>query len=283
MFQDIQPSRLDNEFRKQEPKDSDFVVFVKGQEVLYKAIEDKILLPTVEEVRKTTDAKARMIYLLSVDGKGFFYSPDYEMICDGAKETDYQFYDKFTLRGREPREIAYGLSVCFHLGSWYENNRFCGHCGTKYQPGEDERVLICPECGQRLYPRISPAVIVAITDKNRILLSKYSAGYYKKHALIAGFCEAGETVEETVHREVMEETGLRVKNIRYFDSQPWPFTQSVLMGFYAELDGEDKIVLQDGELAEAEWVDRENIPHEDTTLSLTWTMIEYFRNHEEEF
>ena len=116
------------------------------------------------------------------------------------------------------------------------------------------------------FPKICPAVIVAVTDKDRILMSRYRGRAYRGYALIAGFVEIGETFEETVRREVMEEVGLKVKNIRYYKSQPWSFSGTLLMGFFCELDGEDEtITLEEDELSEAGWYHRDEIP-EDTSL-----------------
>ena len=141
-----------------------------------------------------------------------------------------------------------------------------------------ERMLCCRECGNVEYPKICPAVIIGVTDGNRILMSKYAGRTYKKYALLAGFTEIGETVEQTVAREVMEEVGLKVKNIRYYKSQPWAFTDTLLMGFYCDLDGEDKITLDQNELALAEWFEREDIPVKPSRDSLTNEMIMRFKN-----
>ena len=130
------------------------------------------------------------------------------------------------------------------------------------------------------YPKISPAVIIGVLDGSRILMSKYAGRSYKKYALLAGFVEIGETVEETVKREVMEEVGLKVKNVRYYKSQPWSFSDTVLMGFYCDLDGEDKITLDEEELALAEWFERDVIPVEPSRDSLTNEMIMKFKNGE---
>lgn len=111
-------------------------------------------------------------------------------------------------------------------------------------------------------------------------MSKYAGRTYKKYALLAGFVEIGETVEETVKREVMEEVGLKVKNVRYYKSQPWSFSDTVLMGFYCDLDGEDSITLDEEELALAEWFEREEIPVEPSRDSLTNEMIMKFKNGE---
>ena len=127
------------------------------------------------------------------------------------------------------------------------------------------------------YPKIFPAVIVGVTDGNRLLMSKYAGREYKKYALIAGYAEIGETRDETVKREVMEEVGLKVKNIRFYKSQPWSFTDTLLLGFFADLDGEDKITLDKEELALAEWFEREDIPITERNISLTNEMILYFK------
>ncbi len=141
-------------------------------------------------------------------------------------------------------------------------------------------MMRCPQCKTMEFPRICPAAIIAVTDKNRILLSKYAGRTYKRYALLAGYTEIGETMEETVRREVMEEVGLRVKNIRYYKSQPWGLTETLLMGFYCELDGSDEICLDREELALAEWFEREDIPVEPMRDSLTNEMIMKFKNKE---
>ena len=143
----------------------------------------------------------------------------------------------------------------------------------------NERALVCPVCGQTEYPKISPAVIVAITNGNKLLMSRYRVNHstYRGYALIAGFVEIGETFEETVRREVMEEVGLKVKNIRYFKSQPWAFTDTEMIGFFAELDGDDKIRLQEDELSEAGWYTREEIPDDARLISVGTEMKMYFK------
>lgn len=112
-----------------------------------------------------------------------------------------------------------------------------GRCGTHLVHDMVERMVRCPQCGAMEFPKLFPAVIVGIVDseRNKVLVSRYANREYKRYALIAGFCEMGETVEETVHREVMEEVGLRVKNLRYYKSQPWPPSSSLLFGSFESL------------------------------------------------
>ena len=128
-----------------------------------------------------------------------------------------------------------------------------------------------------VYPRINPAVIVGVTDGDRLLLTKYRGRAYKKYALVAGFTEIGESFEQTVAREVMEETGLKVKNIRYYKSQPWGFADNILAGYFCEVDGDPTIRMDREELSVAEWFERDEIPVEPEDLSLTNEMIIHFK------
>ena len=164
--------------------------------------------------------------------------------------------------------------------NWYRNRKFCGRCGHKMRHDEKERMMRCDHCGNMEFPKICPAVIIGVTDGDKILMSKYAGRAYKKYALLAGFTEIGETIEETVQREVMEEVGLKVKNIRYYKSQPWSFSDTLLMGFYCDLDGEEEITLDREELALAEWFRRDEIPVEPSRDSLTNEMIIKFKNGE---
>ena len=145
----------------------------------------------------------------------------------------------------------------------------------------EERMMQCPECGLMEYPKISPAVIIGLIHENKILMSKYAGRAYKNYALLAGFSEIGESVEETVHREVMEEVGLKVKNLRYYKSQPWSFSGSLLAGFYCDVDGDPSITLDREELSVAEWFDRDSLPETPNLISLTGEMIECFRQGKE--
>ena len=140
----------------------------------------------------------------------------------------------------------------------------------------NERMMKCPSCGLMEFPKICPAVIVGVVDGNRILTTKYAGRTHTDYALIAGFAEIGEPIEDTVRREVMEEVGLKVKNITYFDSQPWSFSDTLLLGFYCELDGDDAVKLDEKELALAEWFEREDLPRKKEDVSLTSYMMQSF-------
>ena len=140
-----------------------------------------------------------------------------------------------------------------------------------------ERMVRCMCCNNMVFPKICPAVIIGVTDGDRILLTKYAGRTYKNYALVAGFTEIGETLEQTVEREVMEEVGLHVKNIRYYKSQPWALSGSLLAGFFCELDGDDTISLQEDELSVGKWAYADDLELEDDGISLTREMILKFK------
>ena len=133
-----------------------------------------------------------------------------------------------------------------------------------------------PKCGNMNFPRIAPAVIIGLTNGDKLMLSTYANQAYKRYGLLAGFIEIGETAEEAVAREVMEEVGLKVKNVRYYKSQPWGVAGNLSIGYFCDLDGDDTVHLDENELATAEWFDRNALPAEDDGISLTREMIRIF-------
>ena len=143
--------------------------------------------------------------------------------------------------------------------NWQRNNRHCGRCGAKMAPREDERSMHCPVCDYRQYPRLSPAIIVAVTRGDELLLAHANHFPGGLFSLVAGFVEPGETFEDCVAREVREEVGIGVRNIRYLSSQPWPFPDSLMVGFTAEWASDE--ILADGvEIGEAKWCPRDRMP-----------------------
>lgn len=277
MIQDIEPYRFSNEYRPAPPQKESRILYFQGKEVLIKWKETEIDFPRFGELEKENERlEESLIYLFAIDDERFYLAEDLSY----PRAAEYRMENTEIFRTAVPRYLSFaGITAC-QLARWYKNRKFCGCCGKRMIHSEKERMVYCPECGNTEYPKISPAVIVGITDGNRLLMSKYAGRDYKKYALIAGFTEIGETIEDTVRREVMEEVGLKVKNIRYYKSQPWSFTDTLLFGFFAELDGDDKITLDREELAVAEWFEREEIPVKEHNLSLTNEMIIKFKKGE---
>lgn len=270
MIQDIAPHRYDNTYYIKQPEAGDFVLCIQKNRVLLVKEAENPVIPVLTQIETLLpEAKARAVYLFAIDEKPYF------MVEIGEDETlelpeDESFGWKGTqyMRAMEPMYQAFAAITATQIWRWRENRRFCGHCGAKTTESRTERALVCPVCGQIEYPKISPAIIVAITNGDKLLMSRYRDRPYRGYALIAGFVEIGESFEETIRREVMEEVGLKVKNIRYYKSQPWAFTDTEMIGFFAELDGDDKIKLQEDELSEAGWYTRDEIPDDDTGISV---------------
>ena len=140
---------------------------------------------------------------------------------------------------------------------------------------EKDMMLKCPKCGQMHYPRIAPAIIVAIRNEDKLLMAKHSYHETIRYALIAGFVEPGETIEEAVHREVMEEVGIKIKNLKYLRSQSWPFPNSLMLGFTAEYDSGD-IKVDGDEILKAKWFSKNEIIRYDSDISISDWLIQQF-------
>lgn len=155
---------------------------------------------------------------------------------------------------------------------WDAATRYCGACGTPTDALDNEPAKLCPACKQRFYPQIAPAMMCLVRRGNELLLARsphFKPGMY---SALAGFVEAGETVENCVHREVFEETGIRIKNLRWFASQPWPFPQSLMLAFHAEYAG-GEIVPQAGEIEDAKWFSLKNLPPLPAPVSIASRLI----------
>jgi len=161
--------------------------------------------------------------------------------------------------------------------SWHATHRYCGRCGGETEPVEGEMAMRCTRCGMMHYPRVSPAVIVRVRRGGEILLAR-SPGFPKgMRSVLAGFVEPGESIEETVHREVREEVGIEVKNLGYFGSQPWPFPNSLMIGFTAEYAG-GEIRPEPGEIEDAGWYRPDGLPQLPPRVSIARRMIDDFAN-----
>ena len=272
MIQDI-GFLYNNSYKPREPQQNDYCMFVQGRKVLVMKDCDTLRYLTFGEIAQFCSKEA-LTYLFSIEAQAF-YLADAKLLPESIF-TKYAFENHNIFRTRKPKELAFaGVTAC-QLANWYHNTRFCGACGHSLQHDEKERMMRCPSCGNMHFPKISPAVIVAVKNKDKLLVTKYADRDYKKYALIAGFAEIGETIEETVKREVMEEVGIKVTNIRYYKSQPWSFSDTLLFGFVCDVDGSDEITLDHDELAVGEWVTREEIRMEFDDISLTNEMITQF-------
>ena len=293
MIQDIEPKKLYNHYIKIEPKSDSPVCAFRDGKLLIRTEEnespDRVEFPTLKDFSEPIDTE----FLFSIDETDYFLAfgtpaceeaaagrenqaPGSLGTCPVPEGYGYSAFMQIREKKTEAGASMFAACTAYHLWRWYSVNRFCGCCGHPTVRDDRERALICPECGNHIYPRLNPAVIVGVINGDRILITKYRVGYGHS-ALVAGFTEIGETFEQTVMREVMEEAGVRVKNIRYYKSQPWGPAEDILAGFYCEVDGDDTVKMDTGELKYAEWVRREDIVLQPAEYSLTNEMMKMFK------
>lgn len=281
MIQDIWPHQYGVAYQTKKAEEDDIMLIVWQDRLLCRLDGGQTVYPAVKEILAVyPDVKISEMgyFLFRIDDKNYFGLRESEL----PEAEGYTYLLKSDIRKVRPVWQAYAGITGLQIHNWYAGNRFCGCCGAKMTPCEKERALKCTACQAVVYPKICPSIIAAVTDGNRILMTRYAKSHssYQKYALIAGYVEVGESLEDTVRREVMEEVGIRVKNIRYYKSQPWAFTDTLLAGFFCEAEEGDKIVMDKEELSAAVWFDREHIPaeHSEPEISLTGEMIEAFRN-----
>lgn len=235
---------------------------------------------------KETDSTYRLPQTNDMSQFQSFDSPESIISLDGQ-----QYYTSLIKKGPLPsgfyqktlRQLATDPSTAltkaafhaFHILHWLKKNKFCGCCGRSLSPAQQELALECPSCKNIIYPRISHAIIVAVRKGNQILLARGSRFQTPMYSTIAGFVEAGETLEDCVKRELGEEVGIRVKNISYFGSQPWPFPDSLMLAFTAEWESGD-IKIDNNEILAADWFNIDHLPQIPTPGSIARRLIDSF-------
>lgn len=226
-------------------------------------------IPYVKDLQELNQKVVRTQYLgllkdepcYSAELSSGEYTPEGMAFIELRTLYDYIEEDLFLLAGK-----------AYQIISWDQTHQFCGRCGSPTEELPGERAKICPKCKFISYPRICPAVITAVRKGDKILLAH--AKHFKEgmYSLIAGFVEAGETLEEAVQREIMEEVGIRVKNIQYLSSQPWPFPNSMMLGFTAEYDS-GEITVDGVEITDANWYQVDNLPGLPSEVSIARKII----------
>lgn len=253
------------------PKNA-FCLLFHAQKLLVKKEGEKFLLPQWQDIQILNTNPIDWQYLGTLNGRACYTA----VVQDGALPSN-----TFLLRGirslfgqvEEEQIWVAGLANQFMI--WNENHRYCGKCGKITVEKTDERAKACPDCGLVNYPRLSPAVIMAVIKDHQILLAQSQRFHAKFFSVLAGFVEPGETLEECVQREIREEVGIRVKNIRYFGSQPWPFPDSLMIAFTAEY-AEGEIEIDPAEIADAGWFSPENLPLIPPKISIARQLIDWF-------
>lgn len=254
-------------------QDALWLLFFDNQ-LLVKIIENNVTIPSA------SDLKALAMQLNNTLAVGNLE----QVACYAAEiKTAPELPDNFSFQGLwqllpQLDEAIFALAGrAYSLVHWVRTTKFCGQCGTANQNKLDELARKCPNCGLISYPRISPAVIVAIIKDNQILLARNKNFRTNHYSVISGFVEPGETLEACVKREIKEEVGIEVKNIRYFASQPWSFPDSLMVGFVAAYkSGEIKV--DNEEIMEAGWFTPDNLPNLAAKSTIARSLIDWFAN-----
>lgn len=274
MIQDILPHQFDNRYVVvSEIEKSDYIFHFKGNELLLKQIGEQYELPQACDWIGWAPTGQ---YLFSFDGKNCFLVND----CPSPHGEGFVFHEVKSSNTIGQLELDWVTVVALQLKNWYAQHRFCGKCGTPTVHKTDERALECPKCQSLKYPVISPAIIVAIVSDDKILLARNVNFRPDFYSLVAGYVDVGESVEAALVREVREEVGMEIRNIRYYKSQPWPYSGSMMLAFVAEADERQPIKIDPHEIADANWYTRFNLPGHPTNRSIAGEMIEKFLDGE---
>ena len=254
------------------------IVF-RGDKLLVRKVAEKFFLPCT--------AEDEFAVLKSLAGESLCVGNFNDMDCgvwDLSDESDWQnpsdteFIEiRFAMHTMDSvfvNAVARARELLF----WRRKRRYCGFCGMELIDNEDDISRVCPECGNAFYPVLAPAVIVAVRRENKLLLAHNGRFKENLYGLVAGFVEAGENLESAVVREVREEVGIEIKNIRYYSSQVWPFPNSLMVGFFADyLDGE--IAVDGKEITDANWFAVEEFPTIPRHGSIARKLIDEFVNN----
>lgn len=279
MLQDISPINLNNQYVNKRPLQDDYIIITENNQLLLKEENNNITFPKYADISSNV---SKIQYLLSAGESSFFFISDTtkECIVNSLIKNGYYFVSLRSIRFKSPKWLVFAGATACQLAFWYSDNKYCGCCGNHLIHSTTERALVCPSCGNIVYPKLCPAVIVGVIKGDKILMTKYAdQTVTKRYSLIAGFAEIGETIEQTVQREVMEEVGVKVKNIKYYKSQPWAFTDTLLLGFFCQLDGSENITMDSTELSVAQWVSRDEMPNISDDISLTYEMMSILKNN----
>lgn len=243
-----------------------------GYRLLVKVSGDAVEIPVTGEAEMRGVDLSKGIYLGKLRGR-----PCYAAEGEFPERTSSElvFQELRSLYGRLEDEIYEIALFGVHLAVWDQSCRFCSQCRGKLKPRRDMRAKECETCGRLEFPRISPAIIVLVEKDGAILLARSPRFAGRFFSVLAGFVEPGESLEEAVRREVKEETGISVKDIAYFGSQPWPFPDSLMIGFTARYDS-GEIRIDGDEIVDAGWYRADNLPQLPGKLSIARQLIDWF-------
>lgn len=249
----------------------------RGSRLLVRIEDGAASLPLAVEFSEIGLPALRRQYLGRLQGR-HCYSAEVDRATQAPE--GWAFHGLRRLFGLLPDALFWVAGAAVQIVDWDRNHQFCGRCGAGTSDKQRERAKECTECGLLSYPRISPAIIVLIERDDTLLLARSRRHPQGLFSVLAGFVEPGETLEGAVAREVREEVGIEVRDIRYFGSQPWPFPNSLMIAFTCHYAGGD-IVLEEEEMAEAGWYRAGELPPIPPKISIARQLIDWFVSRHE--
>lgn len=255
-------------------KDTDYLFIFKENQALIIKDDTGIRLPTRKDLKDKLDIFEEFIFLGDLNNIHCYALEINEFL-------NINGFDFITLRQLTPyisEDLFLACGKAYQILHWNNNTKYCGKCGCKNEFAKNELAKICPNCSLVQYPKISPAIIVTVTKGNEILLAHNKNFPKGLHSNVAGFLEPCETLEDCVRREVFEETGIKIKNIKYFGNQPWPFPDSIMIGFFAEYES-GEIKVDGNEIECAHWFTSDNLPILPEKYTIARKMIDTFLNN----
>lgn len=248
-------------------------IFQDNNLLVYSINKNQYSIPLVKNLKVLKITPIRTQFLGKY-GNTFCYSVEVSKNIESPQ--NMVFHNLRRLYGLIDYDLFKIAGYAYQIMKWDQTFQFCGRCGSKTSNLKNERAKICMKCKLINYPKISPAIIVAVIKENTILMAR--AKRFKKglYSVLAGFVEPGETLEECIRREVKEEVNIEIENIRYFGSQSWTFTDSLMVGFIAEYEN-GELSIDKNELEEAKWFTPDRLPEFPDQLSIAWKLIDWFR------
>ena len=255
-----------------EPLEPGWWFIFSGNKLLVQSDEERSSVPFLEDPSLLKLEIMRWQFLGKLDGRHCYSA---ECVPDARAPEGMSFEGLRPLFSHLDDRVFRLAGRAFQIMNWDRTHQFCSQCGHSTKDKGDEIAKLCPACGFTSFPVMSPAVIVAVTRGDKILLAR--AGRFPKemYSVLAGFVEPGESLEECIRREVEEEVGVEVTNIRYFGSQAWPFPNSLMIGFTAEYAG-GEIRIDEKEIVDAGWFRADNLPKIPDKISIARKLIDWF-------
>lgn len=299
MIHEIYPKKYNPDYINRKICKEDYLLNFENDGILVKREGGMISLPRCSDYQEICGFAIDIIinnayYLFEISGEYYYEAVSlpqkikdnltfYRKLDDlpqeeKDREREYFYLRIHRFRELDPVDMVFAGATGYHLRNWRKVSMHCGCCGADTVPSQTERAFVCTKCGYTEYPKIAPAVIVAVINNDKLLLVKNM--HRPKNVrleLVSGYVEIGESFEQAVHREVLEEVGLKVKNVRYYKDQPWGISGAHMIGYIAEVDGDDTVIRQEDEISEAKWYSREDIPEYRNRLSVGSEMILMFK------